>query len=82
MTRFVPRVCLLAALVATTVFAQPTPIPQHFVFTLYRASGIYDVGDTVGWTVTPATFPPAYAFKWPASGPCSIKFADRSKRCR
>ena len=64
MTRVVPRVCLLAALVATTLSAQPAPIPQHLVFTPYRASGIYDVGDTVGWTVTPATSPPPYAFKW------------------
>jgi cephalosporin-C deacetylase-like acetyl esterase len=64
MTWLVPRVCLLAALVATTVFAQSALIPQHLVFTPYRASGIYDVGDTVGWTVTPATSPPAYAFKW------------------
>src|SRR4029453_5203178 len=33
-------------------------------FTPYRAGGIYDVGDTVGWTVSsgPATL--AYAFKW------------------
>jgi cephalosporin-C deacetylase-like acetyl esterase len=64
MIRFVPRVCLLAAVVATTVFAQSAPIPQHLVFTPYRASGIYDVGDIVGWTVTPATSPPDYAFKW------------------
>ena len=64
MTRGVPRVCLLAALVATTLSAQPAPIPQHLVFTPYRPSGIYDVGDTVGWTVAPATSPPPYAFKW------------------
>jgi hypothetical protein len=64
MTRMLPRVCLLAALVATTLSAQPAPIPQHLVFTPYRASGIYDIGDTVGWTVTPATSPPPYAFKW------------------
>jgi cephalosporin-C deacetylase-like acetyl esterase len=64
MTRMLSRVCLLAALVATTLSAQPAPIPQHLVFTPYRASGIYDIGDTVGWTVTPATSPPPYAFKW------------------
>ena len=64
MTGLVPRVLLLAALVATTLSAQPAPIPQHLVFTPYRASGIYDVGDTVGWTVTPATSPSTYAFKW------------------
>src|SRR6187200_1097910 len=64
MTGLAPRVFLLAALVATTLSAQPAPIPQHLVFTPYRASGIYDIGDTVGWTVTPATSPPPYAFKW------------------
>jgi len=64
MTRLVPRVCLLAALIAATLSAQPAPIPQHLVFTPYRASGIYDVGDTVGWTVTPATSPSTYAFRW------------------
>lgn len=64
MTGLAPRVFLLAALVATTLSAQPAPIPQHLVFTPYRASGIYEVGDTVGWTVTPATSPPTYAFKW------------------
>ncbi len=64
MTRRVLRVCLLAALVATTLSAQPAPIPQHLVFTPNRPSGIYDVGDTVGWTVAPATSPPPYAFKW------------------
>jgi uncharacterized protein (DUF697 family) len=46
MTRLVPRVCLLAALIAATLSAQPAPIPQHLVFTPYRASGIYDVGET------------------------------------
>ena len=64
MTRRVLRVCLLAALVATTLSAQPAPILQHLVFTPYRPSGIYDIGDTVGWTVAPATSPPPYAFKW------------------
>ena len=64
MTGLAPRVFLLAALVATTLSAQRAPIPQHLVFTPYRASGIYDVGDTVGWTITPATSPPSYAFKW------------------
>jgi cephalosporin-C deacetylase-like acetyl esterase len=34
------------------------------VFTPYRASGIYAVGDTVGWTVTPGPAPPTYAYTW------------------
>ena len=39
-------------------------IPQQLTFTPYHASGIYDVGETVGWTVTPGPAPPTYAYKW------------------
>ena len=39
-------------------------IPQQLTFTPYHASGIYDVGETVGWTVTPGPTPPTYAYKW------------------
>ena len=45
-------------------FAQRTPIPEQLRFTPYRASGIYDVGETVGWTVTPGPATPTYAYKW------------------
>ena len=38
--------------------------PQQLVFTPYHADGIYKIGDTVGWTVTPSPAPPTYAFKW------------------
>ena len=41
-----------------------TPISQQLVFTPYRAGGVYEVGETVGWTVTPGPAPPAYAYKW------------------
>ena len=64
MTRSVPRIFLVVALVATTLSAQRAPIPQQLAFTPYHASGIYDVGDTVGWTVTPGPAPPTYAYKW------------------
>src|SRR5262249_6723961 len=30
----------------------------------YHATGIYEVGETVGWTVTPGPVPPTYAYKW------------------
>ena len=40
------------------------PIPQQLTFTPYHASGIYDVGETVGWTVTPGPVTPTYAYKW------------------
>ncbi len=45
-------------------FAQRTPIPEQLRFTPYHASGIYDVGETVGWTVTPGPATPTYAYKW------------------
>jgi cephalosporin-C deacetylase-like acetyl esterase len=40
------------------------PIEQQLTFTPYHASGIYDVGDTVGWTVTPGPVTPTYSYKW------------------
>lgn len=39
-------------------------ISQQLAFTPYHASGIYDVGETVGWTVSPASATPTYAYKW------------------
>ena len=39
-------------------------IEQQLTFTPYHATGIYDVGETVGWTVTPGPAKPAYHFKW------------------
>ncbi|HLK68606.1 MAG TPA: acetylxylan esterase [Bryobacteraceae bacterium] len=43
----------------------PRPaIEQQLTFTPYHASGIYNVGETVGWTVTPGPSKPAYHFKW------------------
>jgi hypothetical protein len=45
-------------------FAQRGPIPQQLAFAPYHASGIYEVGETVGWIVTPGTVAPTYAYKW------------------
>ncbi len=59
-TRFL--VSLLAA--ASLGFAQRSPIDQQLTFTPNHASGIYDVGETVGWTVTPGPVTPTYAYKW------------------
>ena len=53
---------LLAAV--SSGFAQRAPIDQQLTFAPYRPSGIYDVGDTVGWTVTPGPVTPTYAYKW------------------
>ena len=32
--------------------------------TPYHANGIYDIGETVGWSVTPGPVTPTYAYKW------------------
>lgn len=40
------------------------PIPQQLTFAPYRTSGIYDVGETVGWVVKPGPSVPAYRYKW------------------
>jgi len=64
MTRSLSRILLLIAVVGCSLFAQRAPIPQQLVFTPYHAGGIYDVGDTVGWTVTPGSTPPSYKYKW------------------
>jgi cephalosporin-C deacetylase-like acetyl esterase len=42
----------------------PTATPQQLTFTPYRATGIYEAGETVGWTVTPGPVTPTYAYKW------------------
>jgi cephalosporin-C deacetylase-like acetyl esterase len=48
----------------TPAFSQRTPIPQQLNFTPYHANGIYKIGETVGWTVTPGPQAPTYAYKW------------------
>src|SRR5262249_58094723 len=58
------RLVLALALFGAPLAAQRAAIPQQLTFTPYRASGIYDVGETVGWTVTPGSAPPTYAYKW------------------
>jgi cephalosporin-C deacetylase-like acetyl esterase len=40
------------------------PVPQQLTFTPYHPNGIYAIGDTVGWTVTPGPTPPTYAYRW------------------
>src|SRR6476620_1902015 len=52
------------ALSANPVAAQRAPIAEQLTFTPYHANGVYDVGETVGWTVSPGPTPPAYAYKW------------------
>lgn len=65
--RFAVALCAgLLLLTSVPVLAgQPAPPVQQLVFRPYHPSGLYGVGDTVGWIVTPsATAPTSYAFKW------------------
>jgi hypothetical protein len=60
----VPRSLSVVLLLADAVVsAQRAPIQQQLVFAPYHATGIYDLGETVGWTVMPGPGAPAYAFK-------------------
>jgi cephalosporin-C deacetylase-like acetyl esterase len=47
-----------------TALPQRAPIPEQLRFAPYHVSGIYDVGETVGWTVTPGPVAPTYSYKW------------------
>src|SRR5437762_11136657 len=59
------RPVALALLLASAVgFAQRVPIPQQLALTPYHPSGIYEIGETVGWTVTPGSAAITYSYKW------------------
>ncbi len=58
-------VCLaVPALGQRGAVPQRPPIPQQLTFTPDHPGGIYDVGQTVGWTVTPGPVTPTYSYKW------------------
>ena len=56
-----PGLVLLATVYAC---AQKAPIVQQLTFAPDHASGMYELGQTVGWTVTPGPVAPTYAYKW------------------
>src|SRR6478609_4994349 len=58
------QLALLLPLVTAIVYAQPAPPVQQLVFRPYHASGLYQVGDTVGWVVSPGPTAPTYRYKW------------------
>src|SRR5581483_10893694 len=58
------RLSLAFLLTASFALAQRPQIQQQLTFTPYHASGIYDVGETVGWTVTAGPAELTYAYKW------------------
>jgi cephalosporin-C deacetylase len=63
--RWTPAAVVALALIGVSVSAQRGgPIPQQLAFTPYHADGTYAVGETVGWTVTPGSTTPTYAYKW------------------
>ena len=64
MTRIRARFLFALVAAATSGFAQLGPIGQQLTFTPYHSSGLYDLGETVGWTVTPGPVTPTYAYKW------------------
>ncbi len=64
MHRRLSRILLVRALFAASLSAQRAPIPEQLTFTPIHASGIYAVGETVAWTVTPGPMPPTFAYKW------------------
>jgi cephalosporin-C deacetylase len=64
MLRQTLRLAAIVALCVTPLAAQRAPIPEYLAFAPYHATGIYDVGETVGWTVTRAPGAPPDAYKW------------------
>jgi len=64
MIRFSSRVLSIAVLLGASLTAQRPAIPEQLTFAPYHASGIYQVGETVGWKVTPGPTVPTYAYKW------------------
>jgi cephalosporin-C deacetylase len=64
MTQTRVRLMFLVLALETFALAQRAPIVQQLTFTPNHASGIYDIGEIVGWTVTPGPVDPTFAFKW------------------
>jgi len=64
MNRIDTRVLLLLLVAVPFGFAQRAPIIQQLTFAPYHDSDIYEVGETVGWNVTPGPVTPTYAYKW------------------
>ena len=65
MTRIYSRIALAVFVGAAFASAQRgKPIDQQLTFAPYHANGIYSIGETVGWTVTPGPVTPTYTYKW------------------
>jgi len=64
MTRRSSAILFALLVIAPAGYAQRAPIVQQLTFAPFHASGIYDIGETVGWTVTPGPATPTYSYKW------------------
>ena len=53
-----------ALLTFGSIYGQHAPPPQQLLFQPYHASGMYELGETVGWIVSPGPAAPTYAYKW------------------
>jgi cephalosporin-C deacetylase len=58
------RLILAVPLTVLLIYGQQAPPPQQLVFQPYHASGMYELGETVGWIVSPGPAAPTYAYKW------------------
>lgn len=57
-------ILLLLAAASGALAQQRAPIARQLTFTPYHPSGIYNIGETVGWNVTPGPDNLTYFFKW------------------
>ena len=64
MIRTHPRFLFALLIAGRICFAQHAPIEQQLTFTPDHSSGVYELGETVGWTVTPGPAAPTYSYKW------------------
>src|ERR1700712_4568138 len=55
---------VLLAAVGALFGQRGAPIPQQLTFAPYHASGVYQVGETVGGRVAPGPVDPTYKYKW------------------
>lgn len=46
------------------IYGQHAPPPQQLEFQPYHASGMYELGETVGWIVSPGPAAPTYTYRW------------------
>src|SRR6185437_12197869 len=57
-------ILFLLAAAATALAQQRAPIVQQLTFAPYHPTGIYSIGETVGWNVTPGPDYLTYTYKW------------------